>query len=128
MRQSPCRQYCLWILPVVALSLTFLGCGIRQPLKVQVEPLETNTISLRGLLYTVDRIENHMALLLPRCQTGDPILVPYHLVAFAQEGDIICATGDVTNPYVPDEEATIRVQRDIHSLLAKLQDKSTAPK
>ena len=128
MPQHFCRQYYLWILTIAALSLILPGCGIRQPVKVQEEPMETSDISLRGTSYTVDRIESHVAILLPRCQTGNPILVPYHLVAFAQEGDIIYATGDLTNPYVPDQEATARVQRDIYGLLTKLQDKSTAPK
>lgn len=128
MGKDPCRQSCFWMLSVVAVSLTLLGCGVRQPVKVQVEPLQPSAISLQGLTYTVDRIENHQAILIPRCQTGEPILVPCHLIAFAQEGDIICATGDLTDPYVPDQEATARVQRDIYSLLAKLQDESTAPK
>lgn len=128
MRESPHRQSYLWILPVVALSLALLGCGVRQPRSVQVEPLKTSTIGPRGLSYTVDRIENHIAILIPRDHPSEPILVPYHLLAFAQEGDIICTTGDGTHPYVPDQKTTVKMQREIYGLLTKLQDKSTAPK
>lgn len=118
MRQSLYRQ-CLWRLPVALLCLTLMGCAVRQPPKVQPEP----TIASTRDLYTIDRIEEHIAILVPRDQKGEPMAIPCKLLLFAQEGDIIYATGDPACPYVLDQDETTRVQRDIDRLLAKLQER-----
>jgi hypothetical protein len=123
MRQGPSWQ-CLWILPVVMLCLTLMGCAVRQPPKVKLEPI---VASNRGL-YTIDRIEKQIAIVLPRDQQGEPMAIPYDLVAFAQEGDIIYATGDPFHPYVPEHAETTRVQRDIDGLLARLQKRPDSVK
>lgn len=118
MRKNPYRQH-LWILPVVLVSLTLMGCALRQPSKVQMEPMATGARSR----YTIDHIEKDIAIVLPRDQRGEPMVVPYNLLTFAQEGDIIYSTGDPSRPFVLDEDSTTRVKRDIDRLLTKLQER-----
>lgn len=118
MRKNSYRQY-LWILPPVLVSLTLMGCALRQPSKVQMEPMATGARSR----YTIDHIEKDIAIVLPRDQRGEPMVVPYNLLTFAQEGDIIYSTGDPSRPFVLDEDSTTRVKRDIERLLTKLQER-----
>lgn len=109
MLQSP--RHSLWILALMGLSLILLGCAAQEP-----------------ALYTVDRIEGHTAILLPRAQGGDPIAVPYNLLSFAREGDIISVTDDPTCPYALDQAATAKAQTDIATLLARLEKQSESAK
>lgn len=127
MRQRLGRQSYMWLLSGVVLSLSLLGCTPRQPSQVQVEPITISTVNIAGLpAYAVDRIEEDIAILLPRSPRGESITVPYDLLSFAKEGDIVCATGDPTHPYVLDQEATARLQRDIAALLSRLKEPESA--
>ncbi|NLY51464.1 MAG: DUF3006 domain-containing protein [Firmicutes bacterium] len=119
------RQY-RWLIPLImGISLIWGSCTSKEPLGVQktssrkdIEAKEIDTI--QDCLYSVDLIEAGTAVLLSRSQPDEMITVPYQTVRFAQEGDILRATGDPSRPYEQDQAAGLKVRENIANLLHKL--------
>ena len=126
MNRGSFPMQCRWLIPLVlGTSLIWGGCNLKQPFEVQgtfsLRDAEVKHIdTIQDTLYSVDLIEADIAVLLSRCQPGEMITVPYHVVDFAQEGDILRATGDPYRPYELDQETTRRVRRNVASLLERL--------
>ncbi|NLY29268.1 MAG: DUF3006 domain-containing protein [Firmicutes bacterium] len=119
------RQYRWLIALAIGVSLICAGWTPREPLGVQktssqkdVEAKEIDT--MQAALYSVDLIETDTVVLVSRSRPDEMITVPYQAVEFAQEGDILRATGDPSRPYELDQEATLKVRENTASLLRKL--------
>ncbi len=119
------RQYRWLIALAIGVSLICAGWTPREPLGVQktssqkdVEAKEIDT--MQAALYSVDLIETDTVVLVSRSRPDEMITVRYQAVEFAQEGDILRATGDPSRPYELDQEATLKVRENTASLLRKL--------
>ncbi len=121
------RQYLHLIVFALGISLSWGSCTLRKSTETHrtLSPMDVDASgigTIQSSLYSVDSIEADTAVLLSRSQPGEVVLVPYEVVKFAQEGDILRATGDPSRPYELEREATFKVRENIAALLEKLTE------
>lgn len=114
-----------WLMLIIGLCIA-LSSYAKQPLEppVKPSPVVGPVTDMPRLSYSVDQIEESVAILIPRQPGREPIQVAHGKLACAQEGDIIGAISGPSPAYYLDEKETRRVQSEIEDLLTLLQAKS----
>ena len=118
-----------WLMLIIGLCIA-LSSYPEQPSDPAIKsiPLAGPVLDTQELLYSVDRIEEGVATLLPRQPGGKPIQVAHTKLTFADEGDIVGAVSSSSSKpslrYYLDEGETRRIRGEVEQLLVKLQEQS----